>query len=79
MTTITIDTLKLTERLETAGFDRKQAEAVVRAIAEAQDELVTRQSLQVELAPMKTDTAVIKWMVGFNLAFTMAMLWKLFG
>lgn len=42
-------------------------------------ELVTRQSLQVELAPMKTDTAVIKWMVGFNLAFTMAMLWKLFG
>lgn len=79
MTTITIDTLKLTERLESAGFDRKQAEAVVRAIAEAQDELVTRQSLQVELAPMKTDAAVIKWMVGFNLAFTMAMLWKLFG
>ena len=37
------------------GFDRAQAEAVVRAIAEAQDELITRKDLKIALAPFKTD------------------------
>jgi hypothetical protein len=32
-----------------------------------------------DIASLKLDTAVLKWMIGFNLAFTMAMLWKVFG
>ncbi len=79
MTTVTVDTLKLSDKLESAGFNRAQADAVVRAIAEAQDELITKQSLEIAIAPVKTDIAVLKWMLGFNLAFTMAMLWKVFS
>lgn len=79
MTTVTVDTLKLSDKLEAAGFSRPQAEAVVRAIAEAQDELVTQKDTEIALAPLRTDLAVLKWMVGFNLAFTLAMLWKTFN
>jgi hypothetical protein len=79
MTTVTLDTLKLADKLASAGFDRVQAEAVVRAIAEAQDELVTRSALQIELAPMRAELMLLKWMMGFNLAFTMAVLWKVFS
>ncbi|RIQ15785.1 integrase, partial [Bordetella avium] len=32
-----------------------------------------------ETLATKTDVAILKWMVGFNLAFTMAMLWKIFS
>ena len=28
------------------------------------------------LATIRTDIAVLKWIAGFNLAFTMAVLWK---
>ncbi|MDD2660854.1 MAG: hypothetical protein PHY54_14445 [Methylococcales bacterium] len=42
MTTITFDTLKLVDKLKAAGIPQEQAEAVVRVIAEAQDELVTK-------------------------------------
>lgn len=46
-------------------------------------QLVTKQYLDVKfqqaLAPVLTDLAVLKWLVGFNLAFTLAMLWKIFS
>ena len=45
MTTMTIDTLNLVDKLESAGFNRDQAAVVMRAIAESQDELVTKQDL----------------------------------
>ncbi|MEY4592212.1 MAG: hypothetical protein RIR18_1107 [Pseudomonadota bacterium] len=32
-----------------------------------------------DIASLKIDNAVLKWMIGFNLAFTMAILWKSFG
>lgn len=34
---------------------------------------------QQALAPIKTELGVLKWLVGFNLAFTMLMLWKIFS
>lgn len=45
MSTITFDTLELVEKLKAAGIEQKQAEAVVRVIAEAQEGLVTKQDL----------------------------------
>ena len=42
MSKITLDSLKLSDRLKTAGFTSDQAETVMRVIAEAQDELVTK-------------------------------------
>jgi hypothetical protein len=84
MATITFDSLKLSDKLKTAGFTTEQAEAVVRVIAEAQDDLVTRKDLDSAFAPIKTDMAVlktevtqIKWMLGFVLGGIIAILAKL--
>jgi hypothetical protein len=78
MTIMTIDTLKLSDRLESAGFDRKQAEAVVRAIAESQDQLVTQQALDLSLAPIKADLAILKWGLGLVIAGIAAQIFKTF-
>ena len=78
MATITIDTLKLSDKLVSAGFDRAQAEAVVRAIAEAQDELIARKDLEIALAPVKTDLVLLKWGVGLVIAGVAAQIMKAF-
>jgi len=62
------------------GIDRAQAEreAVVRAIAEAQGELITRKDLEIALAPLKTDLALLKWGVGLVIAGVAAQIMKAF-
>lgn len=45
MTTVTFDTLQLVQQLKAAGIPQGQAEAVVTAIALAQDTLITRDYL----------------------------------
>ncbi|MFN4005267.1 MAG: DUF1640 domain-containing protein [Hylemonella sp.] len=84
MATITFDSLKLSDKLKSAGFTPEQAEAVVRVIAEAQDELVTVKDLDVALSPIKTDLAVLKtemtqlkWMLGLIIGGVAAVLVKL--
>ena len=77
MSTITFDSLKLADKLKTAGFTAEQAEAVVRVIAEAQDELVTKKDLDIALAPLKADIHLLKWMMGFVLAGVVGILLKL--
>jgi UDP-N-acetyl-D-mannosaminuronate dehydrogenase len=84
MSTITFDSLKLSDKLKASGFTPEQAETVVRVIAEAQDDLVTRKDLDIALAPLKTDAAVIKaemvqikWMLGLVLGGIIAILVKL--
>ena len=77
MSYITFDSLKLSDRLKTAGFTAEQAEAVVRVIAEAQDELVTKKDLEIALAPLKADVHLLKWMMGFVLAGVVGILLKL--
>jgi hypothetical protein len=84
MSTITFDSLKLSDKLKANGFTAEQAEAVVRVIAEAQDDLVTCKDLDLALAPLKMDTAVIKaetvqikWMLGLVLGGIIAILVKL--
>lgn len=84
MTTITLDSLKLSDKLKASGFTAEQAETVVRVIAEAQDELVTRKDLDGALSPLRLDLAVlrteatqIKWMLGFVMGGVLAILAKL--
>jgi hypothetical protein len=84
MTTITFDSLKLSDKLKASGFTAEQAETVVRVIAEAQDELVTRKDLDGALSPLRIDLAVlrtevtqIKWMLGFVMGGVLAILAKL--
>lgn len=78
MTTITFDTLELVDKLKSAGIPQEQAEAVVRVIAEAQARLVTKVDLEITLLPVKTDLAVIKWMMGVLLAGVLSLVLKAF-
>ena len=73
MTTITFDTLELVDKLKTAGIPQEQAEAVVRVIADAQHRLVTKDDLEISLSPLKTDLAVLKWMIGILIAGVMSI------
>ena len=79
MATITFDSLKLSDKLKASGFTAEQAEAVVRAIAEAQDELVTKKDLEIALSPLKSELVVLKWAMGLNTALGLLILGKLFS
>ena len=78
MATITFDTLELVDKLKTAGIPQEQAEAVVRVIADAQHRLVTKDDLEIALSPLKTDLAVLKWMMGILIAGVMSLVLKTF-
>jgi len=84
MATVTFDTLELVDKLKSAGFVQEQAEAVVRVIADAQQDLVTRayldHALQREFAsqlgPIRTELAVLKWMMGVVIGGLAALIIK---
>lgn len=78
MTTVTFDTLELVDKLKSAGIPADQAEWIVRAIVEAQAHLATREDLQIALAPIRTDLAVLKWMMGVLLAGVVSLVLKAF-
>lgn len=89
MTIITFDTLHLVDKLKSAGIPQKQAEVVIRVIAEAQDQLVTKDDLKsalddvinpikIDLAILKTDSLAIKWMMGILMAGVMFIVIKTF-
>ncbi|MFM9976695.1 MAG: coiled-coil domain-containing protein [Sphingomonadaceae bacterium] len=82
MTTATFDTLSVAKRLQAAGFTPDQAKAMTAVVSEASDpasrELVTKKDLQIELAPLKADIGLLKWMAGVNSALTVGVLLKLF-
>lgn len=78
MTTITFDTLELVDKLKNAGIPQEQAEAMVRVIADAQIKLVTKDDLEISLSPLKTDLAVLKWMIGILIAGVMSLVLKTF-
>ncbi|MBF0182202.1 MAG: DUF1640 domain-containing protein [Magnetococcales bacterium] len=79
--TATFDTLKFVRRLRDAGVEEKQAEAFSEVFKEAQDaqlkELATKgdlreleAKLEKELAPIRMDLAVIKWMLALIIVVT---------
>lgn len=80
MSTITFDTHKFVRKLQEAGFDQKQAEGLTEAMRSAIDEseLVTKKDLQIELAPIKADLNLIKWMQGLVLGGILALILKAF-
>jgi hypothetical protein len=75
---MTIDTLEFVKKLEAAGVDRKLAEALAEALrATVVQDLATKNDLQSEVQRLESKIQLLTWMVGFNLAATMAVLWKL--
>ena len=67
MATTAIDTLRFARKLKQAGVPEEQAEAMASALGE---------ELTEHLAT-KADLLLVKWMVGFNLAFSVAILWRI--
>ncbi len=80
MTTVTFDTHKFVRKLKEAGFEEKQAEALTEAMQAVihESELVTKQDLQIELAPVKADINLMKWMLGAILGLALANFAKQF-
>ena len=80
MATISFDTHKFIRKLEAAGLSIQQAEAIADAVKEAQGEadLVTKKHLQIELAPIKSDLLLFKWMIGLVLGGIIALVLKAF-
>ena len=75
---MTIDTLDYVKKLEAAGIDRKVAEAHAQALrATVVHDLATKHDLQTEVQRLEAKFQLLTWMVGFNLAAAMAVLWKL--
>ncbi len=86
MSAVAFDTLKFVEKLEAGGFSHAQAKATVEAFADVVNEqIVTRPVLREELnllreeiSPIKTEQLLMKWMIGFVLAFQVAIFVKTF-
>ena len=74
------DTLAYVKKLKAAGVPDAQAEAQATALAEAiTGEIITKRDLQIELAPVRSDIQIIKWMMGFTLAMSVTILFKIFS
>jgi hypothetical protein len=80
MSTVAFDTLKFVKTLEASGISATQAEAIAAAYRDASNdqELVTKKDLQVELAPLKAELQIMKWMSGLILGGVVALILKTF-
>ena len=80
MATAVFDTLKASDTLKAAGIEAKQAEAIVHTMAGAFEDTVAtkadldklesslRAELKAEIAGVKGDIKLLKWMIGVVLA-----------
>jgi hypothetical protein len=65
----TIMLAEVYDALVAAGAPDDKARKAAEAVAE----------YNTRLSSLSSDVRLIQWMVGFNLAFTMAILWKVFS
>ena len=80
MPTTAIDTLRYARRLRDAGIPADQAEAMADAIgSELVESLATKADLDTAVTEIKGTLLLLKWMVGFVLAFVVAIAWRVFG
>ena len=88
MTAMTFDTLAYVKTLRDAGVEEKQAEAQATALAVvlkgSATDLATKQDIdrveaKLNLIEERTDGRfkLLQWMLGFNLAISIALLWIL--
>jgi hypothetical protein len=74
-----LDTLKYAKKLQEAGFTSPQAEAQAQALWEAiEGTVATKDDLSLLRQEMEARFRLQSWMIGFNLALTVAVLLKLF-
>jgi len=80
MSTVTFDTLKFVKTLEASGIKNTEAEGIATAYRDAQNDqqLITKVDLQIEMAPIKAELQVLKWMSGLILGGIIALVLKSF-
>lgn len=80
MGAVPFDTLKFAQTLrDKAHVPQDQAEGIAQAFADATGEqIATKSDLSQEIAPVKAELLLVKWMMGFVLAFQVAIFAKLF-
>jgi hypothetical protein len=64
------------DAFKSAGVDDEKARAASQAIAEYSHDIA---DIKATLVEIKATQALMKWMIGFNLTFTIVMFWKLFS
>lgn len=81
MTTTTFDTLAYAKKLREAGFTDQQAEAQAAALVDVLKDTSGGLATKTDLDRLEERTEarfrLLQWMVGFNLAVTVAVLWLL--
>ena len=75
MTAYTIDTLAAVRKLEQAGFDTGQAEAMTEVIAESGEQLATKG----DIAGVKDDIVGLRWTFGILFGFLLTLNLTMFG
>ena len=64
MSAVTFDTLKLSRKLEKAGFSQEQATGAAEALADAMgDQVATRQDVETAIAPLRAKLDMVQWVV----------------
>ena len=80
MATTVIDTLRYARRLRAAGVAHDQAEEMADALgAELVESLATKADLGAAVTQIQGTLLLLKRMVGFILAFVVAIAWRVFG
>jgi hypothetical protein len=80
MSIVNFDTLEYVKELEKNGFTAQQAEALATSQKRAFEQaLETQLATKRDTWEIKTEQKLHRWMIGFNLAFSMAILYKLFA
>ena len=74
----TFDTLRASEQLEAAGLPPGQARAIATVFGDARADALTRQDLDIALAPLKTDLLLLKWSTGLIVGGVIGLLLKAF-
>lgn len=80
MSTVTFDTLKYVETLKAAGIPEGQAKAQAEAMKDVlSSEVATKNDLEKTELKLEGRLSRIDWMVGFNLALSVTILFKVFA
>ena len=74
-----IDTHAAVRNLENAGMNTAQAEAVVTAIAQADERVATKADIERLDERVNSLRSEMRWMFGFIAVFILAMAGRLFG
>jgi len=87
MSAVSFDTLQFVKTLEASGIESKQAEGIAAAyrVASADQNVLTKPDLQMELVPLKAELATVKaelasvkWMTGMVMGGVVALIVKSF-